>query len=97
MTETSVDGEAAEPGEESYRQAPPDPMSFVQEPKLFQVATEIGATPNQVILAWLTGPGIIPTTSASTGEQMSDTLGGADLTLPDEILRRLDAAGAERQ
>jgi len=71
--------------------------SDVRKDVLFQVATEIGATPNQVILAWLTGHGIIPTTSASTREQMNDTLGGADLTLPDEILRRLDAAGAEQQ
>ena len=35
MTEISVDAESVEPGEEPYRQAPPDPMTFVQVLKLF--------------------------------------------------------------
>ncbi|HJN50833.1 MAG: aldo/keto reductase [Pseudomonadales bacterium] len=71
--------------------------SEVRQEVLFQVASDIGATPNQVILAWLTGHGIIPITGASTPQQMSESLAGFDLTLPDEILSRLDAAGAEQQ
>jgi diketogulonate reductase-like aldo/keto reductase len=69
----------------------------VRKKVLFETAREIGATPNQVILAWLTGRGIIPATGASTTEQMSESLGGFDLTLPDELLSQLDSAGAERE
>jgi len=71
--------------------------SDVRKATLFQIAEEIGATPNQVILAWLTGRGVIPISGASKAEQMSETLIGFDLTLTDDILDRLDAAGAPQE
>ncbi|MDA0787867.1 MAG: aldo/keto reductase [Proteobacteria bacterium] len=69
--------------------------SEIRKAVLFQIAEEISATPNQVILAWMTGRGVIPISGASTAEQMDESLAGFDLTLPDEVLDRLDAAGAE--
>lgn len=71
--------------------------SDVRKTVLFQIAEETGATPNQVILAWMTGRGVIPISGASTADQMSESLVGFDLTLPDDILDRLDAAGAEQE
>jgi aryl-alcohol dehydrogenase-like predicted oxidoreductase len=68
--------------------------SELRKAELFKVAEETGATPNQVILAWLTGRGVIPISGASNAAQMSESLIGFDLTLTDEILDRLDAAGA---
>ena len=71
------------------------PDSDARKATLFQIAEEIGATPNQVILAWLTGRGVIPISGASKAPQLSESLIGFDLTLSDEILDRLDAAGAD--
>ena len=71
------------------------PDSDARKATLFQIAEEIGATPNQVILAWLTGRGVIPISGASRAHQMSESLIGFDLTLSDEILDRLDATGAD--
>ena len=70
--------------------------SDVRKAVLFQIAEETGATPNQVILAWMTGRGVIPISGASTADQMSESLVGFDLTLTDDILDRLNAAGAEQ-
>ena len=71
--------------------------SDVRKATLFQIADEIGATPNQVILAWLTGRGVIPISGASKAHQLRESLIGFDLTLPDEIVDRLDAAGADNE
>ena len=71
------------------------PDSDARKATLFEIAEEIGATPNQVILAWLTGRGVIPISGASKAEQLSESLIGFDLTLSDDILDRLDAAGAD--
>ncbi len=68
--------------------------SEIRKETLFQVAEEFGVTPNQVILAWMTGRGVIVISGASTAAQMDESLAGFDLTLSDEILDRLDAAGA---
>ncbi len=64
---------------------------------LLNVAEEIAATPNQVLLAWLTGRGIIPVTGASTAEQMRESLAAFDLTLSEALLDRLDAAADKPQ
>ena len=60
-----------------------------------EVATELGATPNQVVLAWLLRgqPPMIPIVGASTVAQLDETLGAVDLRLDDELRQRLDAAG----
>jgi len=64
---------------------------------LLEAAHETAATPNQVLLAWFTGRGIIPVTGASTAEQMMESLAGFDLSISVELLDRLDAAADKPQ
>jgi aryl-alcohol dehydrogenase-like predicted oxidoreductase len=63
---------------------------------LIQVAQEVGATANQVILAWMVqgDPPVIPLVAASTPEQMAENLGALDIVLSPEQLTRLDQASA---
>ena len=60
---------------------------------LREVAAEVGATPNQVVLAWLLGGEVpvIPVVGASSVEQLDELLGAADLDLDPELRARLDA------
>jgi aryl-alcohol dehydrogenase-like predicted oxidoreductase len=62
---------------------------------LREVAAELGATPNQVVLAWLMQgrPATIPIVGASGVAQLDELLGAVDLRLPEELRARLDAAG----
>jgi aryl-alcohol dehydrogenase-like predicted oxidoreductase len=71
------------------------PSNQVRMAVLREVAAELGATPNQVVLAWLIQgqPPIIPITGASTVAQLEDQLGVVDLRLDDDVRARLDAAG----
>ncbi len=65
---------------------------------LHAVATDTGATPNQVVLAWLrhSAPGtVVPVIAASSVEQLDENLDGFDLVLDEEHLRRLDEAPSQ--
>ena len=53
-------------------------------------AERTGATPNQVVLGWLAGHGIVPVLGVSRDEQLTEALTGPDLD-PD-TLAELDAA-----
>lgn len=58
------------------------------------VAKEIGKTPTQVALAWVSSRGkngTIPIVGARTASQVEDSLGAAGLSLPVEVASRLDA------
>jgi aryl-alcohol dehydrogenase-like predicted oxidoreductase len=59
-----------------------------------EVADELGATPAQVAIAWTRAHSraVHPILGASTAEQLKDNLGVIDLTLPDDAVRRLEAA-----
>lgn len=60
------------------------------------VAADTGATPNQVVLAWLmqqTSPRVIPLFSASAPGQMQENLGAVDLELSTEHRQQLSEAG----
>jgi aryl-alcohol dehydrogenase-like predicted oxidoreductase len=61
------------------------------------VAEELGATPNQVVLAWImqSDPAIIPVSAAGSLAQLDEQLAAADLELDDAVLDRLTTAGAE--
>ncbi|WP_129666277.1 aldo/keto reductase [Phytoactinopolyspora endophytica] len=61
---------------------------------LDEVATELGATRNQVVLAWLTGgePTITPIVGVSGAEQLDEALAGVAMELNQEHRARLDAA-----
>ena len=61
---------------------------------LHAVAEEVGATPNQVILAWMLERGIIPLIAASTTAQMAENLGALDVELSRDQMERLTEAGA---
>jgi aryl-alcohol dehydrogenase-like predicted oxidoreductase len=66
---------------------------------LRQVAQEIGATPNQVILAWMmhSTPCVLPVFAASNPEQMTENLNALHLTLNTEQMERLDSASDVQQ
>ena len=53
-----------------------------------------GATPNQVILAWMIRNGVVPIFGASRDGQMEENLKAVDLALTDEQMTMLDSAGA---
>ncbi|GAA1377418.1 aldo/keto reductase [Streptomyces beijiangensis] len=61
---------------------------------LAEVAAETGATPNQVVLAWLIGGEVpvIPLVGASSVAQLDDSLAAVDLDLTPEQRAKLDAA-----
>jgi aryl-alcohol dehydrogenase-like predicted oxidoreductase len=61
---------------------------------LREVSQQTGATPNQVVLAWLLGGDIpmVPLLSASTVEQLDESLEAVDLELEPEQRATLDAA-----
>lgn len=61
---------------------------------LHAVAAETGATPNQVVLAWLIGGDVpvIPLVGASSVAQLDESLAAVDLELSAEQRARLDAA-----
>jgi aryl-alcohol dehydrogenase-like predicted oxidoreductase len=60
---------------------------------LAEVAAELGATPNQVVLALLLGadPTVLPILGVSSVSQLDECLGALDLVLSDEQRKRLDA------
>ena len=61
---------------------------------LRQVAQEHGATPNQVVLAWMLQhtPQVLPLIAASTLVQLEENLGALKVTLTEGQVRRLNEA-----
>ncbi|MCW2870405.1 aldo/keto reductase [Actinacidiphila oryziradicis] len=61
---------------------------------LREVAAELGATVNQVVLAWLTGgsPSVLPIVGFSSVAQLDETIAAMDLTLDPAHRALLDAA-----
>ena len=59
------------------------------------VAQEAGATPNQVIIAWMLGgtPPVLPIVAGSQVEQLSENLDALNVSLSPEQLARLTHAG----
>jgi aryl-alcohol dehydrogenase-like predicted oxidoreductase len=66
---------------------------------LRQIANEVDATLNQVVIAWLAqaDPPIVPIIGGSTLDQLHENLGSATLELSDDQVHRLTAAGASSQ
>ncbi|MDH2427571.1 aldo/keto reductase [Sphaerisporangium sp. TRM90804] len=58
--------------------------------RLREVAAELGATPNQVVLAWLLAQDIVPIVGVSSAPQLEEALAAVDLKLDDEVRARLD-------
>lgn len=64
---------------------------------LAEVAAEVGAPPNQVVLAWLlrqTSPALVPLVGPRTLDQYETAMASLSVVLTEEQLARLDAAGA---
>ncbi|MFD5157564.1 aldo/keto reductase [Streptomyces hawaiiensis] len=61
---------------------------------LAKVADELGVTPIQAVLAWLTGgePAVVPIIGVSSVAQLDECLAAADLELPGELRQVLDDA-----
>ncbi|WIN00442.1 aldo/keto reductase [Actinoplanes oblitus] len=58
-----------------------------------EVAAELGVTPAQVALAWAgRRAGVLPIVGARTVDQLRDNLGCTAVTLPPELVTRLEAA-----
>jgi aryl-alcohol dehydrogenase-like predicted oxidoreductase len=70
------------------------PSAYVRFATLRQVASELGATVNQVVLAWMLhqDPVVIPLFGASSVSQLDEALEAVDLSLDAELLERLDNA-----
>ncbi len=78
------------PAELGYAQ----PAAYARFQVLRQVAQEVGATPNQIVLAWLLqqDPIIIPLFGASSLGQLDEALDAVDIRLDAEVMDRLDSA-----
>jgi aryl-alcohol dehydrogenase-like predicted oxidoreductase len=64
---------------------------------LRDVAAEAGATPNQVILAWMLqgDPPVLPLIAASSARQLQENIDALAITLSDEQMDRLTTAGSQ--
>ena len=73
------------------------PTTHARVRLLHEVARDLGATPNQVALAWLLGAEVpvIPVVGASSVAQLEETLGAAELDLDPSVRERLDAEPME--
>lgn len=67
------------------------PTAYVRFEALRQVAQELGATPNQVVLAWMLhhDPVVIPLFGASSVGQLDEALDALEITLDAELMDRL--------
>ncbi|MFI6739627.1 aldo/keto reductase [Nonomuraea sp. NPDC050451] len=57
---------------------------------LREVADELGATTNQVVLAWLLADGVVPIVGVSTMAQLEEAVAATDLKLDPDLRTRLD-------
>ncbi|KAG6844762.1 hypothetical protein H0H87_003985 [Tephrocybe sp. NHM501043] len=62
---------------------------------LYEIATRLNATPDQVILAWVKAKGAVVVTTSSKKYRLEGYLRAADLTLTTEDVSALDDAGAK--
>lgn len=67
----------------------------LQSPLLDQAAASLGATTRQVALAWLLqhSPNILIISGTSSAAHLRENMDATELTLPDEVLMRLDTIG----
>jgi aryl-alcohol dehydrogenase-like predicted oxidoreductase len=62
---------------------------------LEEVSKETGATPNQLILAWMrqSDPTVLPIIAGSQTSQLAENIAALDIGLTEDQIRRLDTAG----
>jgi aryl-alcohol dehydrogenase-like predicted oxidoreductase len=80
-------------GDKPLQEAYEHPGTHRRLAVLTDIAAQTGATPNQVVLAWLLGrPQLIPIVGVSTVAQLDESLDAIGLRLDDDHLNRLDLA-----
>jgi len=57
------------------------------------VAQEVGATPNQVVIAWLLAGHVVPIIAASKVEQIEENVAALNIELSEQQIERLNRAG----
>ncbi|WP_371408007.1 aldo/keto reductase [Kribbella sp. NBC_00662] len=68
------------------------PTAYVRYQTLRQIAQDLGATPNQVVLTWLLHHNVIPLIGASSLEQLEEALAALDIELDADLVDHLDNA-----
>ena len=89
--------DAASPGADSVRTARHAKKRVAAPARLAvlrEVAAELDATANQVVLAWMLGgdPPVLPVIGVSSVAQLDECLAAVDLKLDADQRRRLDEA-----
>ncbi|WP_114228179.1 MULTISPECIES: aldo/keto reductase [Sphingomonas] len=73
--------------------SPVEQGRLLRNPELTVIATEVGATPAQLALAWLLGrDGVMPIPKAGSVAHVKENRAAADLKLEADVLSRLDRA-----
>ncbi|GAA1438885.1 aldo/keto reductase [Leifsonia poae] len=87
-------GENPKRGMEAWEKRNADPRVWEIIDAVGEIATEIGASPSQVALAWLADRPAVTSVilGARTIDQLTDNLGAADVSLSDEQVDRLTEA-----
>jgi pyridoxine 4-dehydrogenase len=72
-------------------------FSPLQSDSLSAIATELGATPMQVAIAWLLrrSPNVMLIPGTSSSAHLRENLAAADLVLPDEVMERLGSVAGQ--
>ncbi|MFF0268361.1 aldo/keto reductase [Kribbella sp. NPDC004536] len=68
------------------------PTAYVRFQALRQAAGDLGATVNQVVLAWLMHHGVVPLVGLSSIAQLEEALAAVDLQLDADLVAQLDKA-----
>ncbi|NUR99625.1 MAG: aldo/keto reductase [Kribbellaceae bacterium] len=68
------------------------PTAYVRFEAIRRVAGELGATVNQVVLAWLLHHGVVPLVGVSSIAQLEEALAAVSLELDADVVTRLDNA-----
>jgi aryl-alcohol dehydrogenase-like predicted oxidoreductase len=98
-TDDALVDETAEAGIAYVPYFPLGGFTPLQSSALSAVATELGATPLQIALAWLLqrAPNILLIPGTSSPAHLHENLAAAALKLPQEMLARLHAVGREHK
>ncbi|KAB1660060.1 aldo/keto reductase [Pseudoclavibacter chungangensis] len=66
---------------------------LLAEPVIRQIASDVGATPGQVVLAWGIARGALPLPKAASDERQLENLGAVDVELNDDQIAAITGLG----
>jgi diketogulonate reductase-like aldo/keto reductase len=64
---------------------------FLRHPELIALATQLNATPAQLVFAFARAVGMLPLTGTSNADHMKEDLASLTLTLPPEVVRAMES------